>query len=357
MQQQQQQRRRSSFSPFSPFSPVSPKTGFHHDGDDGVALQASAASPRLGANFASNRGRKSEAAGLASPKPSSLRWTSGKKEEQLRRSSAVTRFQTALDPRNVAWTPARLAGLVFLIFVAGYTAARASSYGSSSQNSLHKNGNYGRVAAHYQPLPSRVTTPERRIADDFAQPPPVHLAPGWQKDADEAGAARPLRRQGPARLRPLGDDEVGEEKFAQADPRQQVIGHAADDDDPGSVRRDSHASKARDKQFQRLRKVAAAKAQNARVAEARPAEMEARQAAMRNEQDPVITEAGVGKQRKLRRPPSGTLEEFAQEVAAERRLAENRGSGHAVKHERGAKRRLPWRDDDERELEEEIDTH
>ena len=66
--------------------------------------------------------------------------------------------------------------------------------------------------------------------------------------------------------------------------------------------------------------MAAAKAQNARVGDTAPADLAAREAAARSEQDRVITEGGSGKQRRLRKP-SGSLAEFAAEVAAERKQA------------------------------------
>lgn len=139
----------------------------------------------------------------------------------------------------------------------------------------------------------------------------AHFDPGWRRAAAEAGGFRPKRRQGPARMRPEDADEISE----YVEPRRP----ATRQEEP-ETSRDPHASKPRDKQFQRLKKMAAAKAQNARVGDTAPADLAAREAAARSEQDRVITEGGSGKQRRLRKP-SGSLAEFAAEVAAERKQA------------------------------------
>ena len=306
-------------SAFTPFSPKVGKGGGHDD--DSYALQASAATPRLGTQYASNRGRKSEAAPVSLPTPAGLRWTTSK--GHTRRPSAVARLQAALDPRGVVvMTPGRLAGLVVLIFLAGYISSFLPSIYADSPSSspTMRPTSDNRASLHNMHGEDVERQYSMRGRADSGQD--AHLEPGWREGAAQAGRFKPKRRQGPARMRPEDTDEVSD-----------VVEHrrpAARQEEP-EAGRDPHASKPRDKQFQRLKKMAAAKAQNARVGDTAPADSAAREAAARSEQDRVITEGGAGKQRRVRKP-SGSLAEFAAEVAAERKQGVN-GQDRA---ERGA---------------------
>lgn len=286
--------------------------------DDSYALQASAATPRLGTQFASNRGRKSEAPPASLPTPAGLRWTTAK--GHARRPSAIARLQTALDPRAVVMTPGRLAGLVVIIFLAGYISSFLPAVFSGAPTSSSTTD--PKTEVHLPHYPGRERYADQQYAEggqpDSAQHAPAYLEPGWRKAAAEAGKLKPNRRQGPARMRPEETDELS----GALEPRRA----ATRDDEPGAPRPDPHASKPqRDKQFQRMKKMAAAKAQNARVGDSAPADSAAWQAAARSEQDRVITEGTAGKQRRLRKP-SGSLAEFAAEMAAEKEQA----SGHQV---------------------------
>ncbi|GAA5980181.1 hypothetical protein JCM10908_001564 [Rhodotorula pacifica] len=301
-------------SAFTPYSPSLGKGGA--DAHDSYAVQASAATPRLGTQFASNRGRKSEAPPVALPIPAGLRWTDSKGHS--RRPSAISRLQTAMDPRAVVMTPGRLAGLVVLIFLAGYISSFLPSiYADSPASSPSL-----RVKSEIT-MPVHTADEDEEVqrryygkgqAGSVQAQAAANLESGWRKAAAEAGNTKPNRRQGPARMRYEDVDELsGAHEYPQ--PRARYV------QEPEPKRPDPHASKPRDKQFQRLKKMAAAKAQDARVGEAAPADIAARQAAARNEQDRVITEGGAGKQRRLRKP-SGSLAEFAAEVAAEKEQAE-----------------------------------
>lgn len=295
----------------SAFTPSSPKVGkYGGRDDDSYALQASAATPRLGTQFASNRGRKSEAPPASLPTPAGLRWTTSK--GHARRPSAIARLQAALDPRGVVvMTPGRLAGLVVLIFLAGYISSFLPSIyadsPSSSPTMRPTSDFHASLHSMHEGAAERQYSTKGR-ADSVQD---AHFDPGWRRAAAEAGGFRPKRRQGPARMRPEDADEISE----YVEPRRP----ATRQEEP-ETSRDPHASKPRDKQFQRLKKMAAAKAQNARVGDTAPADLAAREAAARSEQDRVITEGGSGKQRRLRKP-SGSLAEFAAEVAAERKQA------------------------------------
>ncbi|GAA6011685.1 hypothetical protein JCM8202_004116 [Rhodotorula sphaerocarpa] len=315
-----------------------------------VAIQTSA-SPRLGTHFAANRGRKQDVVAPASPQPG-LRWKTGGRKPSLSRrpSTGAANLLAALDLRSVAMTPKRFAGLVFLIFLAGYSCARMSR-SPPDLEPVRPGDGYRPMAAKYEPLTVRevAPAPHRYIAED----PDLEAPPARPKAAGQAGGGRKGsgRRQGPARM--AGDYSDGEdgEEFAPVDPRRQVIGGS--EEDPAARRPEHHAAKARDKQFQRLKKVAAAKAQNARVAEAKPEDLAAR-AARDAQQDPVIREESAGKQRKVKRPPSGTLAEFAAEVKAVRGQAEKEPVGRRRVDGRG--RRMAS-EEHERELELELEIH
>ncbi|GAA5864589.1 hypothetical protein JCM3774_005176 [Rhodotorula dairenensis] len=216
-------------------------------------------------------------------------------------------------------TPGRLAGLVVVIFLAGYISSFLPSVFSDAPAStpgLKRDANLPTYPIHG--FEGEQHYAGRGRPDSPPQGAPAYLEPGLRKAAGEAGKPKPNRRKGPARMRAEETDELS----AAVEARRAVTRPG----EPEAARSDPHASKPqRDKQFQRVKKMAAAKAQNARIGDSAPADSAAW---ARSEQDRVITEGGASKQRRLRKP-SGSLAEFAAEMAAEKEQAIGTQQNHA----------------------------
>ncbi|GAA5899934.1 hypothetical protein JCM6882_007006 [Rhodosporidiobolus microsporus] len=292
------------------------------------------------------------------PPPSSHRRRPSHAYAHHRRTSTATLLRLAAARQGIILTPSK-AFTLFLIFL---SATWLASYLPSPLALFFpRHGALSHSPVHYV-IPTYVhnNMPSSSHIGDAAQrrawqesfpyriPPQQHVVP-TNEAADptvssldgDVMRAHPelLANQGrPARRRPLRMQQAdNRESIADAAPppppaRARPTVDDSFDDASRSPRRPAHNEKGRQAQLNRMKKVAVAKGQNARVGRIVPIDSSQQQAAARADQERVIVDTGSSAGRRKLHNPKGLEAAYAAAAAEEEhamRKATRQGRQHA----------------------------
>ncbi|GAA5832894.1 hypothetical protein JCM11251_000520 [Rhodosporidiobolus azoricus] len=270
-----------------------------------------------------------------------------------RRTSTATLLRLAAARQGIILTPSKAITL-FLIFLsatwlASYLPSPFALILPRHSSLSHASGHYIMPTYVHNNMPSTShigDAAQRRAWQDsfpYRIPPQQHVVPTNDAadpavsslDGDVMRAHPELLSNGgrPARRRPLRiqPDPHADSIAPPPPPRIRPTADTSFDDASRSPRRPAHNEKGRQAQLNRMKKVAVAKGQNARIGRIVPVDSTQQQAAARAEQERVIVDAGSSGRRKLHNP-KGVEAAYAAAAGKQERAmqkAMRQGSQHA----------------------------